>query len=84
MSLSALLLVVLLQSAPGHCYVVTNRRIILLPSCDFSPGSIADLMKSEPQPDPTRADPPSAVPYHPPAYGRLWEGPYGRGAPRRW
>lgn len=83
MSFAALVFALVVESVPGHCYVITNRRIVLLPSCDFSPSSIAEVMKSEPQTQATRGAP-TGAPYQVPMYATPSEGTYGRAAPRRW
>jgi hypothetical protein len=39
-----------LISSAGECYYVSNTRIVVLPSCDFSPAAMAKLDAQEPPP----------------------------------
>jgi hypothetical protein len=49
MMLSLALTLQLISSA-GECYYVGNTRIVVLPSCDFSPAEMARLEAEEPPP----------------------------------
>ncbi len=46
----ALALALRLISSAGECYYVSNTRIVVLPSCDFSPAAMAALEAEEPPP----------------------------------
>lgn len=45
-----------LISAAGECYFVSNTRIVVLPSCDFSPAAMAALEAEEPPPMPAQIE----------------------------
>jgi hypothetical protein len=49
------LIAVLVTGAPARCYEVTNRRIVVLPTCDFSPETVASIARAPDGPEPTDA-----------------------------
>jgi hypothetical protein len=53
----------LLVAAHGGCYVVTNTRIAILPTCDFGPATIEQLTE---EPSPGAASGAVARPWYPP------------------
>lgn len=52
----ALALTLQLISSAGECYYVSNTRIVVLPSCDFSPAAMAALEAEEPPPTAAQLD----------------------------
>jgi hypothetical protein len=49
----------LIVAAAGECYLVTNTRIVLVPSCDLSPAGVAEILSEiGPEPERERVRPP--------------------------